>query len=128
MAYFPNMTSWEMWAADNCFRCAHWPKHKTASPCPVEMAHNLYSYELCNDKEHPGKVILDMLIPPTKDGCGARCNHPPQNPHIGGNGQNQAGYKALICLRNIGTGQAAPKADALPDCATPRGRASWRGA
>jgi hypothetical protein len=72
MAYFPNMTSWEMWAADNCFRCAHWPKHKTASPCPVEMAHNLYSYELCNDKEHPGKVILDMLIPPTKDGCGAQ--------------------------------------------------------
>ena len=23
---------------------------------------------------------------------------------------------------------SAPKADALPDCATPRGRASWRGA
>jgi len=27
------------------------------------MAHSLYSYELCNEKEHPGKIILDLLIP-----------------------------------------------------------------
>lgn len=73
MAYFPNMTSWEIWATDNCFRCSHWPKDDDAPACPVEMAHNLYSYELCNETS-PGKVILDMLIPPTKDGCGAeRC-------------------------------------------------------
>jgi hypothetical protein len=26
-------------------------------------AHFLYAYDLCNEKEHPGKVILDMLIP-----------------------------------------------------------------
>lgn len=74
MAYFPNMTAWEMWAPDNCFRCAHWPKDEDAPGCPVEMAHMLFNYDLCNEKDHPGKVILDMLIPPTKDGCGAqRC-------------------------------------------------------
>jgi len=63
MGYFPNMTSWECWATDNCFRCSHWPKDDDAPACPVEMAHSLYSYELCNEKEHPGKIILDLLIP-----------------------------------------------------------------
>jgi len=38
------------------------------------MAHTLYSYELCNAKDDPGKRILDMLIPPTADGVGcAKC-------------------------------------------------------
>jgi len=70
MGYFPNMTSWECWAADNCFKCRHWPKDEDAPACPVEMAHNLYAYELCNEKDHPGKVILDMLIPVRADGLG----------------------------------------------------------
>jgi hypothetical protein len=72
MGYFPNMTSWEIWASDNCFKCAHWPKDDDAPPCPVEMAHNLYGYDLCNEADHPGKVMLDMLIPPTKDGLGCQ--------------------------------------------------------
>ena len=71
MAYFPNATAWEFWATDNCFRCAHWPKDDYARACPVEMAHMLYSYELCNEDAHPGKVILDMLIPQSKDGLSA---------------------------------------------------------
>lgn len=70
MGYFPNMTAWEFWAADNCFRCVHWPKDDDAPGCPVEMAHTLYSYELCNEKDNPGKVILDMLIPVSKGGVG----------------------------------------------------------
>ena len=74
MAYFANMTEWECWATDNCFRCAHWPKSDDAAACPVEMAHTLYSYELCNEEANPGKVILDMLIPPKKGGLGnAKC-------------------------------------------------------
>ena len=74
MGYFPNMTAWEFWAADNCFKCAHWPKGEDDPGCPVEMAHSLYCYELCNEETHPGKVILDMLIPETKDGLGnERC-------------------------------------------------------
>lgn len=70
MGYFPNMSSWEYWARDNCFRCAHWPKDEDAPGCPVEMAHQLYSYDLCNAENDPGKIILDMLIPPTKDDLG----------------------------------------------------------
>ena len=71
MAYFPNMTAWEYWAADNCFKCLHWPKDDDAPGCPVDMAHALYSYELCNAEGTPGKTILDMLIPETADGLGA---------------------------------------------------------
>lgn len=70
MGYFPNATAWEYWAADNCFKCAHWPKDDDSPGCPVEMAHMLYSYDLCNETDHPGKVILDMLIPRMKDDCG----------------------------------------------------------
>jgi len=69
MAYFSNATEWECWAAENCFKCAHWPKDEDAPGCPVELAHSLYNYELCND-EGPGKAILDMLIPPAADGLG----------------------------------------------------------
>jgi hypothetical protein len=70
MGYFPNMTAWEFWAEDNCFKCAHWPRTDDCEPCAVEMAHNLYNYEaeegtsLCN--------VLDMLIPRTKDGLGCK--------------------------------------------------------
>ncbi len=73
MAYFSNMTEWEFWAADNCFRCHHWPTDDDGPGCPVELAHNLYNYDLCNEKEHPGKVILDMLIPQSKSGGAAKC-------------------------------------------------------
>lgn len=72
MAYFPNATSWEYWAPDNCFRCSHWPKDDDAPPCPVETAHMLYNYEQCKDTPE-GKAIeaiLDMLIPRTKDDLG----------------------------------------------------------
>jgi hypothetical protein len=74
MGYFPNGSSWADWASDNCFKCAHWPQDDDAPGCPVEMAHNLYNYDFCNEKDHPAKVILDMLIPETKDGLGCeRC-------------------------------------------------------
>ena len=72
MGYFPNSTAWEFWAVDNCYKCAHWPKDDDAPGCPVELAHERFSYELCNAKDDPGKIILDLLIPSTKDdlGCG----------------------------------------------------------
>lgn len=68
MGYFPNGTSFDFWFDDNCGKCAHWPKDDGSPGCPVEMAHMLYAYELCNEESHPGKVILDMLIPIAKDG------------------------------------------------------------
>lgn len=70
MGYFSNMTEWECWAVNNCFKCGHWPKNEEAPACPVEMAHALYSYELCTAANNPGKIILDMLIPPAKNGVG----------------------------------------------------------
>jgi len=66
MGYFPNMTAFEYWATDNCFKCAHWAKD--GGGCPIDDAHTLYNYEFCNDAAHPAKVILDMLIPVSKDG------------------------------------------------------------
>lgn len=50
-----------------CSRCVHSdisPGREIGldPPCPVWVAHTLYAYELCNEEEHPGKVILDILI------------------------------------------------------------------
>jgi hypothetical protein len=68
VGYFANGTEAMMFEEAWCSRC----KHSDCSPgkelgvdppCPVWMAHTLYSYELCNEEEHPGKVILDALIP-----------------------------------------------------------------
>lgn len=70
MGYFPNMTAWECWATDNCFKCAHWPKNDDAPNCPVETAHMLFNYDLCNDTESPGAQMLEMLIPTSKGGLG----------------------------------------------------------
>jgi len=97
MGYFPNMTAWEFWAADNCFKCAHWPKDDDAPGCPVEMAHTLYCYELCNS-DSPGKVILDLLIPNTKDGLGCeKCAmFQPRNGVTEKHLRDWAKYKAIM--------------------------------
>jgi len=74
MGYFPNMTAYECWAVDNCNKCAHWSTSEDGGGCPVDDAHMSYSYELCNETDHPGNVILDLLIPVSKDGLGnERC-------------------------------------------------------
>ena len=67
MGYFSNMTEAEMWQVDNCNKCAHWK-----DGCPVDDAHMLFNYDLCNATDSPGKVILDLLIP-RKDGWNAKC-------------------------------------------------------
>ena len=83
MGYFSNGTEHllfeEAWCA-NCIHSDHSGGREIGvnPPCPVMMAHSLYAYELCNEKDHPGKVILDMLMPrkqiPTKDGIGLDVN------------------------------------------------------
>lgn len=62
MAYFPNGMAGDIFEAEWCSRCAH-EGGEDGPGCPVMLAHLLYSYELCNAKDHPGKVMLDMLIP-----------------------------------------------------------------
>jgi len=64
MGYFSNGTEGMMYEEDYCSRCVH--QDPDGAGCPVWQAHLLYSYELCNQKEHPGKVILDILIPKDK--------------------------------------------------------------
>lgn len=69
MAYFANGTEGAMFEEAWCARCVHSDlvgdrEPGDHPPCPVWMAHLLYAYELGGEesKEHPGKVILDMLI------------------------------------------------------------------
>jgi hypothetical protein len=80
MGYFSNGTEGEMFEDAWCSRCVHSDisgdrEIGVDPPCPVWMAHTLYAYDLCNEEEHPGKVILDMLIPSSlviaSDGLGA---------------------------------------------------------
>jgi hypothetical protein len=59
VAYFPNGTAGIDFQQQWCMRCIH----DVDENCPVWGAHLMYSYELCNRKQDPGKVILDMLIP-----------------------------------------------------------------
>src|SRR6266498_3031742 len=96
MGYFANGTEGAMFEEAFCSRCVHsdlGPGKEIGvdPPCPVWMAHMLYAYELCNEADHPGKVILDMLIPPERpvasDDLPAG---PPQN-------------CAMFCPRDAGT-------------------------
>ena len=66
MAYFPNGTAGDMFVENTCVDCVHWRDlgDGRGHGCPVFDLHLLYSYELCNDKKHPGKVMLDTLITP----------------------------------------------------------------
>lgn len=68
MGYFANGTEGELFEEQWCSRCVHSDVSPGKEPgvdpgCPVIMAHQLFGYELCNEEKHPGKVILDMLIP-----------------------------------------------------------------
>ena len=67
MGYFANGTEGLIYEERYCARCVHDDGEKG---CPVMHAHMLFAYDLCNEKEHPGKAMLDMLIPVSKDGCG----------------------------------------------------------
>lgn len=68
MGYFSNGTEGAMFEEAWCARCVHsdiGPGKEIGvdPPCPIWFAHMLYAYKLCNEKEHPAKVILDALIP-----------------------------------------------------------------
>jgi len=68
MGYFSNGTEGEMFEDAWCSRCVHSDisgdrEIGVDPPCPVWTAHMLYAYELCNEDEHPGSVILELLIP-----------------------------------------------------------------
>jgi hypothetical protein len=85
MAYFYCGTEGADYEAHYCDNCVH---GNAEHGCPVFNAHWLYSYELCNKKEDPGKVILDMLIPEGEHGP-AQCSLFIRKPTPGRIGRNR---------------------------------------
>lgn len=72
MGYFSNGTEGYDFEERYCQHCVNMPERDDRG-CPVWLAHLIYAYELCNEKKHPGKVILDILIEPGDDKRGQRC-------------------------------------------------------
>jgi hypothetical protein len=66
MAYFPNGTAGLGFVETTCVDCVHWKDDGDGRGhgCPVYDVHLLFSTDLCNKKDDPGKVILDTLIEP----------------------------------------------------------------
>lgn len=60
MGYFANGTEQAMYEEEYCCDCVHIDDRKG---CQVMNMHFLFGHELCNKKEHQGKVMLDSLIP-----------------------------------------------------------------
>lgn len=68
MAYFSNGTEGAMYEDYYCSRCIHYDREiGVDKPCPIWMAHLLFSYEECNEDSN-AKTMLDMLIPMKEDG------------------------------------------------------------
>ena len=67
MGYFSSGTEGMIYEDELCSRCIH------HGDCAVWDAHIIFSYDLCNEKESPGKQILDMLIPMEDDIYNLRC-------------------------------------------------------
>ena len=81
MGYFSNGTEGEIYEETFCRRCVHYGPEEGPG-CPVWFAHLLYAYELCNEDDHPGKAMLDMLIPRAEPGLNGngRCTMFSQDP------------------------------------------------
>lgn len=73
MAYFPNGTAGACYEEEWCDNCVHARDDEGYGACSVMMLHNLFNYDQCKDDPR-GKAIaeiLGLLIPRTKDDCGA---------------------------------------------------------
>lgn len=71
MAYFPNGCAGMDYEERYCVRCVHHDGPDGDSGCAIWLLHMLYNYDHVNDDEHPVRVMLNTLIPETKDGLGA---------------------------------------------------------
>lgn len=71
MAYFPNGTAGMCYEEQYCANCVHFNGPNDAS-CQILLIHGLYNYDQCDDtpKGKAVEVILDCLIPRTKDDLG----------------------------------------------------------
>ena len=71
MGQFSNGTEGMRFEEEFCSRCLHIGDEEHG--CPVVIAHLLYDYQLSQQPEHPGKIILDMLIPIDSEGWNEAC-------------------------------------------------------
>lgn len=74
MGYFSNGTEGAMYEEQFCSRCIHndftnGKEVGVAPPCPIWMAHLMFSYEECNSESN-AKVMLDAFIPRSENGLG----------------------------------------------------------
>jgi hypothetical protein len=67
MGYFANSTDQMDYEEAFCHRCVNWNNQRL---CSVMSIHFMYSYQLCNEHDHPGKIMMDMLIPEIDEGDG----------------------------------------------------------
>ena len=73
MGYFANSSEAIVYQETYCENCVHGQGEDGPEGCPVMEAHFLFGYDLCNKKEHPGKIMLDMLIPRGKKASNKEC-------------------------------------------------------
>ena len=69
MGYFPNGTAGDMYQAEYCHRCVHWPEDPADGGCSVWFLHMIHNYDECNNSES----MLHTLIPRREDGWNAKC-------------------------------------------------------
>lgn len=69
MGYFANGTEGLDYQECYCFRCKNYKirKGEDYPGCPIWDLHLLYSYDLCNDEDSPGAIMLDTFIHRNED-------------------------------------------------------------
>jgi hypothetical protein len=77
MGYFSNGTEGMSYEEQYCMRCLHGPNRTDGKWCTVWEAHQLHSYEECNNKES----ILHILIPRNENGDNEACTMFLEDPH-----------------------------------------------
>ena len=73
MGYFSSGTEGEIYYERYCENCIHSSDNPEVWECPIWDAHLLYSDKLCDTKDEPGKVMLDMFIPIDESGHNEEC-------------------------------------------------------
>ncbi len=71
MAFFSNGTEGQVYTEKYCQNCIH---DSDEEMCPVWDLHLDFAYELCNEHDSPGKIILDRLIPMDDDRWPQKCS------------------------------------------------------
>ena len=69
MGYFSNGSEGEYYESEYCSKCVHYPGSEDDGGCAVLIAHMIYNYDECNNKDS----ILHILIPRDTKGNNEKC-------------------------------------------------------